>query len=71
MDFVTALVRKYLSSVIRSGDVISLTADPYRNDGVFIWSGTKLVNLSSKLDEYGHVPAVFLSLQSFLHVITG
>ena len=52
----TAYAKKHFDG-IKAGDVVSIESETgYRNEGVFIWNGKKVVNLYTKLDDYGSVP---------------
>ena len=52
----TAYAKKHFDG-IKEGDVVSIEYETgYRNQGVFIWNGKKVVNLYTKLDDYGSVP---------------
>jgi len=46
---------------IKRGDIIDTNKhERYRNMGVFIWDGTKAVQLSIDFDDYGSVPKEFI-----------
>lgn len=46
--------------MIRRGDIIELTCvSGYRNDGLFIWDGEKVMDLENDIDDYGNVPQEF------------
>jgi hypothetical protein len=52
----TAYAKKHFDG-IKAGDIVSIESETgYRNEGVFIWNGKKVVNLYTKLDDYGSVP---------------
>jgi hypothetical protein len=49
---------------VKRGDLICFTKDGiknrgYRNDGVYIWDGSKMCNLYTKIDDYGSIPPEF------------
>ena len=57
-----AIVAKYAAPEWRRGDVIGVTnaeAWGYRNAGKFLWSGTEVVDLHYKVDDYGSIPPMF------------
>jgi len=43
---------------IKRGDIINFEGS-YRNEGKWIWDGTKIVNLYTEVDDYGSVPPEF------------
>jgi hypothetical protein len=43
---------------IKCGDIINFQGS-YRNEGKWIWDGTKIVNLDTEVDDYGSVPPEF------------
>ena len=50
--------------VIKEGDLIVFNEsgeeeDRYRNEGVYIWDGKKLMELDSSIDDYGSIPPQF------------
>lgn len=49
----------------KRGDTVSMSANPFRNNGVFIWTGEKLIDLDTDKDEYGHVPDEFWAGEEF------
>jgi len=44
---------------IRKGDTICFGGRVYRNDGVWIWDGNKIIELDNSIDDYGGVPRLF------------
>jgi len=49
---------------VKRGDLICFTKDGiknrgYRNEGVYIWDGSKMCNLYTEIDDYGSVPPEF------------
>lgn len=50
---------------LNRGDFVRITEGTYRNDGLFIFDGTNLLDLESDIDEYGSVPEQFKSLKEF------
>lgn len=45
---------------IQKGDLISIFGkDTYRNEGIFIYDGEKVIVLDTTFDEYGHLPSYF------------
>ena len=47
---------------IKRGDIVSVIPEDerYRNDGLFIWNGEKVIELDFSIDEYGSVPPEFI-----------
>lgn len=75
---VEAMVAKFLNKhkealppQIKRGDFVRITSIgdaeviQYRNDGMFIFDGKKMLVLDSDLDEYGAVPKSFLTFTEF------
>jgi hypothetical protein len=64
-------VLRYLNENVRMptlkrGDVIHIAnTSEYRNSNKFIWNGREFVDLAYDKDEYGHVPAEFLTFKEF------
>ena len=59
----TAYVKKQITQNnhdfvnIASGDTVVLESEAgYRNNGVFMWNGKKVINLYTDVDDYGSVP---------------
>lgn len=52
---------------IRRGDLVSLlpNEDRYRNEGLWIWSGSRVEKLASKYNEYLHVPQQYPVITEF------
>lgn len=51
---------------LKRGDLISFeSAETYRNDGLCIFDGQKIINLQHRTDEYGHLPSQFKLLTEF------
>jgi hypothetical protein len=49
---------------VKRGDLICFTKDGvkergYRNEGVYIWDGSKICNLYTEIDDYGSIPPEF------------
>jgi len=44
---------------INRGDIICFGGRVYRNEGVWIWDGKKIIPLDTELDEYGGLPSEF------------
>lgn len=44
---------------IKRGDVLHITDFQYRNDGMYLWDGKKLILQDHEIDEYGGVPKEF------------
>ena len=44
---------------IKKGDTICFGGRSYRNEGVWIWDGNKIINLDDSIDDYGSVPSLF------------
>lgn len=44
---------------IRRGDTICFGGRKYRNEGVWIWDGKKIIPLDTDIDDYGSVPTEF------------
>jgi hypothetical protein len=44
---------------IKRGDTICFGGRVYRNDGVWIWDGEKIIELETDIDDYGSVPNSF------------
>ena len=47
---------------IKRGDLVSLVprSERYRNDWVYIWDGSAVIDLEYDVDDYGHVPRSFV-----------
>jgi hypothetical protein len=53
---------RYLGSIeadLRRGDVIRMYGQDYRNEGVLMFDGQKLIELAHDHDDYGHLPQEF------------
>lgn len=64
-DEIEELIQPFApSDELSSGDFVwfaeSDTTERYRNDNTFIWTGTKLINMDTKWDEYGTIPPEFV-----------
>ena len=44
---------------INRGDIICFGGRVYRNEGVWIWDGKKIISLDTDIDDYGSVPLEF------------
>jgi len=44
---------------IERGDIICFGGRTYRNEGVYIWDGKKIISLDTDIDDYGSVPHEF------------
>lgn len=46
---------------LRRGDTVALftRAERFRNEGVFVWNGQRVVDLDFSIDEYGSIPSDF------------
>ena len=56
---------------VKRGDLICFTKNGvksrgYRNEGVWMWNGEKMVNLCTEVDDYGSVPPEFTVGKEFL-----
>lgn len=51
---------------IKRGDIVHLEClGSYRNDGIFIWDGQKMLDLESNQDDYGNLPQQFKAITEF------
>jgi len=63
LDQVTKYLKEHNYNV-KYGDLIELTEySGYRNTGIFIFDGTKVIDLESDYDDYGALPRIFKVLQ--------
>lgn len=50
------IVNQSIRDQLRRGDLVALSEERYRNDGVWIWNGNSVEALDYDIDDYGSVP---------------